>query len=81
MKTVPYWNFRQVDLGNMCNKIIQLLDGLVKNALSGKHLPQLRYSLDPNLAKEDAIMRNKQKKNGTCDTPGDYANGVVIIAW
>ena len=52
----------QVDLGNMCNKIIQLLDGLVKNALSGKHLPQLRYSLDPNLAKEDAIMRNKQKK-------------------
>ena len=52
----------QVDLGNMCNKIIQLLDGRVKNALSGKHLPRLRYSLDPNLAKEDAIMRNKQKK-------------------
>ena len=52
----------QVDLGNICNKIIQSLDEKVKSALSGKNLPALRYGLDPNLAKEDAIMRNKQKK-------------------
>jgi len=52
----------QVDLGNICNKIIHSLDVIVKNALSGKHMPSLRYGLDPSLAKEDAIMRNKQKK-------------------
>ena len=52
----------QVDLGDICTRLIHSLSKMVEDGLNGKSSPTLRNGMDAQLAKEDAIMRNKQKK-------------------
>ena len=52
----------QQALGNVCVRIIQELDHIVRNALNNQSPPTLSNGMDASLAQEDAVMRNKQQK-------------------